>query len=142
MTGTWAARHWTGIALGAASLMLAAPLWWVSAPAMPDYPAHLASFALIAAGHTTKFYHLHWSLVPNLAAEILVPLVSHITGVVVATKLFLTTSIFLWVLGPGAVHRALYGRTGISPLLGAFFAYNANFIWGFLNYDISAGQRI
>jgi hypothetical protein len=139
MTGTWAARHWTGIALVAASLMLAAPLWWVSAPAMPDYPAHLASFALIAAGHTTKFYHLHWSLVPNLASEILVPLVSHITGVVVATKLFLTTSIFLWVLGPGAVHRALYGRTGISPLLGAFFAYNANFIWGFLNYDFSAG---
>ncbi len=56
-----------------------------------------------------------------------------------AAKLFLTTAVFLWVLGPGAVHRALYGRTGIAPLFGAFFAANANFIWGFFNYYFSAG---
>ena len=40
----WLERHWTGLALLAATLMLAAPLWCVNAPAMPDYPAHLASF--------------------------------------------------------------------------------------------------
>ncbi|MBW8852758.1 MAG: hypothetical protein JF604_00135, partial [Bradyrhizobium sp.] len=56
-----------------------------------------------------------------------------------ATKLFLTAAIFLWVLGPGAIHRALYGRTGISPLFGSFFAYNANFVWGFFNYYFAAG---
>ena len=50
----WAPRHWTGFTLIAASLMLATPLWSVWAPAMPDYPAHLASFALIEQG---LFHH-------------------------------------------------------------------------------------
>src|SRR5258707_7998427 len=61
------------------------------------------------------------------------------TGVLPFAKLFLTAALFLWVLGPGAVHRALYGRTGIAPLFGSFFAYNANFLWGFFNYYFSAG---
>jgi len=135
----WAPRHWTGFTLVAAALMLAAPLWSVWAPAMPDYPAHLATFAMIQQGTGTALYHLHWSFVPNLASEVLVPLLARLTGLVVATKLFLTAAIFLWVLGPGAIHRALYGRTGIAPLFGAFFAYNANFIWGFFNYYFAAG---
>jgi hypothetical protein len=42
-------------------------------------------------------------------------------------------------LGPGAVHRALYGRVGIAPLFGSFFAYNANFTWGFFNYYFASG---
>ena len=135
----WAPRHWTGFTLVAAALMLAAPLWSVWAPAMPDYPAHLASFAMIQQGTGTALYHLHWTFVPNLASEVLVPLLARLTGVVVATKLFLTAAIFLWILGPGAIHRALYGRTGIAPLFGAFFAYNANFVWGFFNYYFAAG---
>jgi hypothetical protein len=135
----WPKHHWTGLTLVAAALMLAAPLWCVQNPSMPDYPAHLASFWLIGGGDGGSFYHLQWRFVPNLASEILVPLLARITGLVVATKLFLTAAIFLWVLGPGAVHRALYGRTGVAPLFGAFFAYNANFIWGFFNYDFSAG---
>jgi hypothetical protein len=135
----WAPRHWTGFTLIAAALIMAAPLWCVWAPAMPDYPAHLASFAMIQKGTDTTLYHLHWSFVPNLASEVLVPLLARLTGLVAATKLFLTAAIFLWVLGPGAIHRALYGRTGIAPLFGSFFAYNANFIWGFFNYYFSAG---
>ena len=61
------------------------------------------------------------------------------SGVVAATKLFLTLALFLWILGPGAVHRALYGRVGIAPLFGSFFAYNANFVWGFFNYYFASG---
>jgi hypothetical protein len=149
----WTPRHWpeshlTGITLLAATLVMAVPLWSVWAPAMPDYPAHLASFALIdqvsfhhgASGAADgKIYHLHWAFVPNLASEVLVPLLAQIVGLVAATKLFLTAAIFLWVMGPGAIHRALYGRTGIAPLFGAFFAYNANFVWGFFNYYFAAG---
>lgn len=136
----WSRDHyWTGFTLVAAALMLATPLWSVWAPAMPDYPAHLASFELIRRGTGNAVYHLDWRFVPNLASEILVPWLARLTGTVAATKLFLTVAIFLWVLGPGAIHRALYGRTGIAPLFGAFFAYNANFTWGFFNYYFSAG---
>ena len=79
---------------------------------------------------------------PNLASEVLVPWLARLTGLVTATKLFLTAGIVMWVMGPGMIHRALYGRTGISPLFGAVFAYNANFIWGFFNYYFSAGLSL
>jgi hypothetical protein len=121
--------------------MLVTPLWNVWAPAMPDYPAHLASFALIEQGTfhrgaaiAPSLYHLQWGFVPNLASEILVPPLARLTGVAVATKLFLTAALFMWILGPGAIHRALYGRVGIAPLFGSFFAYNANFIWAELRH--------
>ena len=94
---------------------------------------------MIQQGTGTALYHLHWSFVPNLASEVLVPLLARLTGLVMATKLFITAAIFLWVMGPGAIHRALYGRTGIAPLFGSFFAYNANFVWGFFNYYFAAG---
>ncbi|HEY1877463.1 MAG TPA: hypothetical protein VGG66_08325, partial [Rhizomicrobium sp.] len=89
MERNWAPRHWpeshlTGVTLIVAALMLAAPLWSVWAPAMPDYPAHLASFAMIEQGTGNKYYHLHWAFVPNLASEVLVPFLARLTGLVVA----------------------------------------------------------
>jgi len=113
----WTPRHWpesrlTGVTLLAAALIMAVPLWSVWAPSMPDYPAHLASFALIeqvsfhhgaSGAANSNIYHLQWAFVPNLASEVLVPLLARLTGLVAATKLFLTAAIFLWVLGPGAV---------------------------------------
>ncbi|HXC54349.1 MAG TPA: hypothetical protein VNU97_03565 [Rhizomicrobium sp.] len=56
-----------------------------------------------------------------------------------ATRLLLTTTIALWVLGPVAIQRALFGRVGAGALLPAFFAYNANFMWGFFNYTFAVG---
>ncbi len=108
---------------------------------MPDYPAHLASFYLIFGGAqaASRFYFVHWTLVPNLASELLVPLLAKLMSLEAAAKLFLSVGISLWVLGPVAIQRALYGRFGLAPLAGAFFAYNANFTWGFFNYYFATG---
>jgi hypothetical protein len=136
-------RDWPAAALAAAAVILAAPLWYVTVPAMPDYPAHLASFWLIGGGAKdsllAKDYFIHWGFIPNLASELLVPALAKLAGLTAATKLFLTAAVLMWVLGPGAVHRALYGRWSIAPLLGAVFAYNANFSWGFFNYSFASG---
>jgi hypothetical protein len=56
-----------------------------------------------------------------------------------ATKLFLSAAVAMWILGPAAIQRALSGRVGVTPLAGAFFAYNANFTWGFFNYYFATG---
>ena len=110
---------------------------------MPDYPAHIAGFALIAgsakAHAAAAFYSIHWVLVPNLASEIIVPLLAKLLPVEPATKLFLSIAVAMWVLGPAAIQRALFGRIGVTPLAGAFFAYNANFTWGFFNYYFATG---
>ena len=136
-------RFWPALLVMVAAVVLIAPVWAVDLPAMPDLPAHVACFYLLAGGikdpHLAHFYRLDWQFVPNLASEISVPLLSHVMGLVPATKLFLSAAVALWVLGAAAIQRALFGRVGVAPLLAAFFAYNANFFWGFLNYDFTAG---
>jgi hypothetical protein len=134
-------ENWPAGALVAATCFLIAPLWLVRVPAMTDYAAHLASFWLIAGG-ASSFYRIHWILAPNIASEMLVPLLARLTGVEPAAKLFLSLALALWVLGAGAVQRALTGRIGVAPLFGALFAYNANFFWGFFNYYFAAGLSL
>ena len=139
-------RDWPAAALVAAALILILPLWCVAVPAMPDYPARLASFHLIGGGAhdpvTARFYRIDWMAVPNLASELLVPLLAQIFPLNVAAKLFLALGLLMWVLGGGLLQRALYGRIGLAPLAGAFFAYNGNFLWGFLNYFFAAGLTL
>ena len=133
-------------AVMAAAAILIFPLWWAPLPAMPDLPAHLACFDLLMGAikdpHLAHFYRIDWQFVPNLASEITVPFLAHLFGLVGATKLFLTASVALWVGGAAAVQRTLFGRAGMTSVLAAFFAYNANFFWGFLNYDFGAGLAL
>jgi hypothetical protein len=124
--------------VGLAAVLLAAPLWSVTMPGMPDYPAHLASFALIA-GEQSNYYTVQWAALPNLAFETLVPPLGRVMPLETATRLFLTVTVVLWVIGPALIQRALFGRIGPSALLSAFFAYNANFVWGFFNYTFAVG---
>ena len=126
------------LTLALAGLLLAAPLWCVAMPGMPDYPAHLASFALIA-GEPSRYYFVQWAALPNLASEVLVPLLSKAMTLETAARLFLTATVLLWVLGPALIQRALFGRVGPGVLLSAFFAYNANLTWGFFNYSFAVG---
>lgn len=132
------ARKW---ALPVAAAILMLPIWIARAPAMPDFPAHLASFHLIASGGTlaAQFYRVTWVWVPNLAAEIVVPAVGKFTPLLAATKLFLSVGLLMWALAAGGIHKALYGRVGASPLAACVFAYNANFMWGFFNYYFGMG---
>src|ERR1700744_752778 len=134
-------RETAGIVV--AAILLALPLWFVRAPPMPDCPAHLASYYLIATGAkapaVATFYSIQWAFIPNLAGEIIVPLLSHLVGLDIAAKLFISAGVALWVIGPALVHRALYGRIGVAPLFAAMFAYNPNFTWGFLNYYFAMG---
>ena len=129
---------WPLVASIAAAVMLASPLWFVTAPGMPDYPAHLASFALIG-GAPSAYYSVSWQALPNLASEALVPVLARIMPLEWATRLFLSVTVLLWVLGPAAIQRALFGRVSASVLFAAFFAYNANFMWGFFNYTFATG---
>ncbi len=136
-------QGWPSIALVAAAVLLILPLWLAGTPAMPDYPARLAGFYLIGGGAGTaplsNFYGVGWALIPNLASEIIVPLLARLLPLEVAVKLFLSIAVAMWVAGPALIHRALYGRIGLAPLAAAFFAYNVNFMWGFINYYFATG---
>jgi len=134
---------WFSWAVPVSAGLLILPVWLASLPAMPDFPAHLATFYLLAGGakdpHIAQFYRVEWAFVPNLAAEIIVPALARIMPLMAATKLFLSAVVAMWVVGPAAIHKALYGRIGAAPLAAGFFAYNANFMWGFFNYCFGTG---
>jgi len=133
-------RDWPAATVALLAAIFVVPLWCVHSPGMPDYPAHVAGFHLILnqAPHSA-YYTVHWLLAPNLASELLVPLIAHLMPLEAAAKLFLSVAVALWVLGPALIHRALFGRFGVAPLAGGLFAYNANYMWGFFNYYFAAG---
>lgn len=110
---------------------------------MPDYPAHLAGFHLLAGGaqsaHLSQYYAIHWHLLPNLASDILVPLFAQVLPLDAAVKLFLSLTVLMWVSGAALIQRAITGKIGAVSLAGALFTVNANFTWGFLNYTFAAG---
>jgi hypothetical protein len=137
---------WPGAAVAVAAAIMIVPLWVVDSPAMPDYPAHLASFFLIVGGvhdpALQHFYRLEWAAIPNLAFELLVPAMGHFMSLAAAIKLLLSASLIMWTLGPALINRALYGRFGLSTLGAVFFAYNDNFMWGFFNYYFAAGLAL
>jgi len=130
--------RWVGAGFAVAAVILILPLWVAAVPAMPDYPAHLASYHLIA-GEASRFYDIVWAPLPNLAGEILIPWASGVMPLEVAAKIFLSLAVMFWVVGPALIQRALYGRAGVTALAAAVFAYNVNFMWGFLNYYFAAG---
>lgn len=138
-----ASRDWPIVALGLMAALFILPLWCVGSPSMPDYPAHLAGYALIGGAAKTlplsQFYAIHWRLLPNLASDILVPLLATVLPLEIAVKLFLSISVAMWVAGAGLISRALTGRVGPASLAGALFTVNANLTWGFFNYVFAAG---
>jgi len=129
---------WPLFASLVACAILAAPLWCVATPPMPDYPAHLADFYLIGGG-TSHYYRAAWALLPNLAGETIIPPLAKLANLEIATKIFLTIAVWLWVLGPAAIQRALFGRLGLGGILAAAFTYNATFMWGFFNFVFATG---
>lgn len=142
-TGRDLSRHWPAATLVLLAIILALPLWCVQCPSMPDFPAHLAGFYLLAGGAETKplsdIYAIQWQFLPNLGSDLLVPLLARLMPLEAAAKLFLSLALIMWVTGAGLIQKALTGRIGVASLAGALFATNANFTWGFMNYTFGAG---
>lgn len=122
------------------------PLWSVVLPAMSDYPAHVSAlYVQIHGAHDpalSRFYQTEWDFVPDLASEILVPLIATIVPFLASVKLFLSLALVMWVAAPVAIQYALYKRAGVSALAGALFAYNAAFMWGFINFYFACGLAL
>ncbi|MGH6889417.1 MAG: hypothetical protein ACREHF_09495 [Rhizomicrobium sp.] len=140
------AARWPAAAIALCAVIFALPVFIAPMPAMPDYPAHLATFYLLGGGAKlpllAHFYRVDWAFVPNLAAEATIPFLAPLLGIGRATALFLGITVWLWIAGAAAVQWALFRRVGIAPLFAGFFAYNANFMWGFFNYCFGAGLAL
>src|SRR6267154_5881938 len=78
------------------------PVLSVETPAMIDYVNHLARMHLLvdaAAGLPNPAYEIDWQLYPNLAVDLIVPVVARFVSVETAARLFLLASQAMVVSG-------------------------------------------
>jgi hypothetical protein len=119
-------------------VLFSVPVFSTVLPPLFDYPNHLARFSLLLTGGNA-FYELRWAPLPNLAGDLIVPLLARLMPLEIAGKLFLVLSFALIVGGAAWLNRIVTGGWRLWPLLTAAFLYNRQFLWGFINYLFGLG---
>ena len=129
--------------LGLLCVALLSPLLIADVPPVLDYPNHLARLVLLAAGpHDPvlgRVFTPDWSIIPNLAVDLIAPPLLHLLPVHVAGRCLLGGILLLNLAGVLALHRALFGRRSWWPLASGLVAYNSGFLLGFLNWQVGSG---
>ncbi|HZS81859.1 MAG TPA: hypothetical protein VFA50_03260 [Stellaceae bacterium] len=134
-------------ALFAALFFAAAlPIALVKTPVMIDFFNHLGRIFVIANHDRdpllAQYYSVVWRVIPNLAMDAVVPLLARLVGIYLAGKIFVLVSMALILTGTHALHRALWGRWSLWPLVSFLFLYNWIFLYGFINYVFGIGLAL
>lgn len=129
------------IALAALCAVLLAPLFVVDVPPIGDYPNHLARlFVLASLPHDAvlaRFYAAQWTVIPNLALDLVAPSLMQVLPVHVVGRLSIAAAVLLPVLGTVAYNSSPAGRWWALGV--GLIAYNSCLLYGFLNFAISVG---
>ena len=119
------------------------PLAVADVPPLVDYPSHLARMHILSTldsnATLAEIYAANWTVLPNLAMELVVLPLTGFLSVETAGRIFLALTMILMVGGTAALHRAVHGRASPWPALSALFLYNLAFFWGFVGYLFAVG---
>lgn len=121
------------------------PVLSIEIPAMIDYVNHLARMHLLvdaAAGRANPAYEVHWRLYPNLAVDIIVPVLARLVSVETAARLFLFGSQLLVVSGAIALEMQIRGRHLLSGFGALIALYSLPFLWGLMNFEFGCGVAL
>ncbi|HEU0215877.1 MAG TPA: hypothetical protein VFQ90_04395 [Stellaceae bacterium] len=137
-------EHWHAAFGAAVLLMLAVPFLMVEIPPVLDYPNHLARTFLLTFGQhdavLSRMYAQNWSMLPNLAIDLILPPLAYVLPLDVAGRLVLAGSLFGPLGGAALYSRCLFGkRSWWWPLSAALVAFNAGFLLGFMNFLYGLG---
>lgn len=120
-----------------------APIWVVKYPGMVDYPNHLARCYILAHYHDNPVWQQRYFVVhqpiPNLAMDLIVVPLLRVFPLILCGKLFLSLGAVLFVVGCSEVGRAAIGKPNWLALVCAFTFYNADLLYGFVNYVFGIG---
>jgi hypothetical protein len=129
-------------ALTAALLAVAiAPLFAVEIPAMLDYTNHLARMYILSGG-SNPAYEVRWGLYPDLAMDMIVPVLARWMSVATATKVFLGASEVLVVTGAVFLELTTKGRHRLSGLGALLALFTLPFAWGQVNFMFGMGLAV
>ena len=119
--------------------MALAPLIVIPVPAMIDYVNHLARMEFLANHAQHPAYLTDWQLVPNLAMDLVVPILARAMSVSVATRLFFSVALVLIVTGAIAIEVAVAGRHRFAGLCAMAVLFSQPIAWGLVNFTFGLG---
>lgn len=135
--------HEFSVAFWLLSVLVVTPVFLVGVPPLADYVNHLARMRVIAVQGVdpslTAFYKIDWQLIPNLAMDLIVPVLDRMLDIYRAGQIFTALTVLSMVTGPMAVHKALFGRINAFPLVAFVVVYNGIFLFGMMNYLLGVG---
>ena len=138
-------RLWWWSLAGMTALLLL-PLGMVEIPPLLDYPNHLAGMYVLAKGDSdpglARMFKAHWTIIPDIAAELVIVPLLRFVPIFIAGKLILTAMLLLPLAGILAYARASFGRVSYWQLGGGLVLYHALFLMGFLNFSLSIGLAL
>ena len=122
------------------------PVVLVTIPPLVDYPNHMARMHILAdagrSDYLRQYYEIHWDILPNMAMDLIIPLLARLVPLDIAGKIFIGMTMLQLAGGVMALHYALHRRWSWWPLLAVFFLYNSILLWGFLNYLFGLGMAL
>ena len=133
------------IAFGLAAILAAMVALWPLGIGV-DYMNHLARTYI--QGHLAsepalqEFYAVSYGFIPDLTMDMIVPWLSQLIGIYAAGGVTVWLALALPPLAGLVLARSLHGRVTWLSLLGFLTVFNANMIWGFVNYTVSSGLAI
>jgi hypothetical protein len=123
-----------------------AVIWSVQFPPQVDTPNHLARHYLeslwLRGEPLPAGYEVEYRLLPNLGADLVLPVLMGVLEPLAACKVFLSLAVLLYWLGPALfILQEGEGRPGAwaAALLLLPFVLSSAFFWGFLNYYSGVG---
>jgi hypothetical protein len=121
------------------------PLVLTVLPPLLDYPNHLARMYLLPHlpdAELARYYTVHWTPIPDLAMDGIVPFLAKVMPLEWAGKLFIALTFLLLAGGTAAIHRALFGRWSLWSLLAFLLLYTRLLLWGFMGYLFGCGLAL
>jgi hypothetical protein len=135
----------TALAFGLLAFAAAVPLLMVSYPPLNDLPNHLGRIAVLRAqpgDPLLDYYEVSWQVIPNLGADVLLLGLSHVGSLAGASKIVFVLCAMLWLAAPLILHRAVYGRISIAPLIAGLFLFNRVEDLGFLSFWLGSSLAV
>lgn len=124
-------------------LFAAIPLMVSDHLPLHDYPNHLARLHMLMHWHDQPVYRLHYELgnflIPNIAMDVVMLGLATVVPLELSGRIFIWLTLVLTLTGVVALHRALFGKPSVVPLVAALFLYNGVLAWGFINYLFGIG---
>lgn len=128
------------------SIGLLIPLMVVEVPPILDYPNHLARMFVLSRGLNdpilSQVYASHWTLLPNLATDSILPFMIDIMNPYLAGRIMLGMILLITFSGIVIYNKAVFGSVNYWSLAGALVCYNAVFLLGFMNFLLSSGVAL